>query len=120
MTALLSVLGEVALVAIVATAAVTAVRIVRGPTLADRAVGADLLTLLGVGGAAALAMGRAEMAFLDVALGLSLFGFLATVALAYFLQVPPGTARRRDDPAPLRERDLVRDAVTTGGDAHVR
>lgn len=120
MTDLLSLLGDLALLAIVGSAAVTAVRIVRGPTLADRAVGADLLTLLGVGGAAALAMGRAEMAFLDVALGLSLFGFLATVALAYFLQVPAGTPRREGPPAPRHACDRVRDAVTTGGDAHVR
>jgi multicomponent Na+:H+ antiporter subunit F len=123
MTSLLSALGEIALLVIAGSA--TAVRIALGPTLADRAVGADLLTLLGVAGAGALAVAHAQTAFLDVALGLSLFGFLATVALAYFLQVPPdGGDRRVVDPVPLREEDLARDGratgATTGADAHVR
>jgi multicomponent Na+:H+ antiporter subunit F len=79
-----------ALVFTALAAGLAGLRLLRGPSLADRAIAADLLTLIGVAGSAVLAARTAEIAFLDVALGLSLFGFVGTVALAYVLQSRQG------------------------------
>ena len=66
--------------------AVAAVRLLIGPGYADRFVALDMMTVLAVGLCAltSLATGRRE--FLDVGLGLAVFGFVATVALAAFLE----------------------------------
>jgi len=88
--ALVEAVATFGLVCAALAAALAGVRLLRGPTLADRAIAADLLTLIGVAGGATLAARTAEIAFLDVALGLSLFGFVATVALAYVLQSRQG------------------------------
>ena len=63
-----------------------ACRLIKGPTLADRIVALDLMTiqLVAFGGLAALQAGSA--AFLDVAVVLALVGFLATVCLARYLE----------------------------------
>jgi multicomponent Na+:H+ antiporter subunit F len=58
------------------------VRVARGPTVADRALGADV-ALSGLVGAVALVAIRTGAAeFLDVVLVATLLGFLATVALS--------------------------------------
>lgn len=58
------------------------VRVARGPTIADRAIGADV-ALSGVVGAVALvALRTGAEEFLDVVLVATLLGFLATVALS--------------------------------------
>lgn len=63
-----------------------AIRLVIGPTLADRIVALDMMTvqLVAFGALAALQSGSA--AFLDVAVVLALVGFLATVCLARYLE----------------------------------
>ncbi len=63
-----------------------AIRLVRGPSLADRIVALDLMTvqLVSFGGLTALQSGSAG--FLDVAVVLALVGFLATVCLARYLE----------------------------------
>lgn len=77
--------------------AVAFVRLARGPSLADRVVALDMMTvsIIAVCGVAAVATG--VYALLDVALVLALVGFLATVALARF-------AERRED----RQREDVK------------
>ncbi|QBX34829.1 pH regulation protein F [Paracoccus liaowanqingii] len=62
------------------------IRLVIGPTLADRIVALDMMTvqLVAFGGLAALQARSA--AFLDVAVVLALVGFLATVCLARYLE----------------------------------
>ncbi len=62
------------------------IRIVRGPGGPDRVVALDMLSLLGVAitGMAVLITG--SEAFIDVALGVALVGFLATVAFAAFIE----------------------------------
>lgn len=61
------------------------IRVVRGPSLADRAVAADVcfLIVVGVLGLASVDRGVAE--FVDVVLVATLLGFLATVALAWLI-----------------------------------
>lgn len=63
-----------------------AIRLVRGPSLADRIVALDVMTvqLVSFGGLAALQARNAG--FLDVAVVLALVGFLATVCLARYLE----------------------------------
>ncbi|MFO8126889.1 monovalent cation/H+ antiporter complex subunit F [Yoonia sp.] len=69
--------------------AIAFIRLAKGPSLADRVVALDMMTvsIIAVCGVTAVATGVG--ALLDVALVLALVGFLATVALARF-------AERRD------------------------
>ena len=60
-------------------------RMVVGPRLADRIVAVDMLALLGLGFIGAYAILTEEYAYLDVAIGLALVGFLATVAFARYV-----------------------------------
>jgi len=61
------------------------VRIVRGPTLADRVLGLDMLTLLGIGAIAVFALRTQLYLYLDLAIALALVGFVSTVAFARYL-----------------------------------
>ena len=69
-------------------------RIVRGPHVADRVVALDMLSLLGVAAAGLAAVATDSVAFVDVALGVALVGFLATVAFAAFIE--RGSVREGD------------------------
>ena len=62
------------------------IRIVRGPHPADRVVALDMLCLLGVAAAGLAALVSGVVSFVDVALGVALIGFLATVAFAAFIE----------------------------------
>lgn len=64
---------------------VVCIRIVRGPHAGDRVVALDMLCLVGVSVAALAAIINNSFAFIDVVLGISLIGFLATVAYANFI-----------------------------------
>jgi multicomponent Na+:H+ antiporter subunit F len=81
--------------------AIGVLRMLRGPRRADRIVAFDLLFSAGVAMAiaAALATGRAE--FLDVAIGLSLVGFVGTIGWA---RVVERTPEQRSPTAGYRER----------------
>jgi multicomponent Na+:H+ antiporter subunit F len=80
---------NISFVMVMLSLAIAFVRLALGPTLADRVVALDMMTvtIICVCGVAAIATG--VYALLDVALVLALVGFLATVALARF-------AERRD------------------------
>lgn len=69
--------------------AVAFIRLAKGPTLADRVVALDMMTVSIIAVCGVVVVGTGEPALLDVALVLALVGFLATVALARF-------AERRD------------------------
>ncbi|MEO1192655.1 MAG: cation:proton antiporter [Pseudomonadota bacterium] len=57
-----------------------------GPTLPDRVVALDLITMLAVAFAALFAVSSGQEGFLDVAIALALIAFLATVAFARFAE----------------------------------
>lgn len=80
---------DISLIMVVLSLAIAFVRLARGPSLADRVLALDMMTvtLIAVCGITAISSG--ELALLDVALVLALVGFLATVALARY-------AERRD------------------------
>lgn len=62
------------------------VRLARGPSLPDRVVALDLMTVAIVAFCGLMALRVRDTAFLDVALVLALVGFLATVALSRFAE----------------------------------
>lgn len=62
------------------------VRIVRGPAAPDRVVALDMLGLLGVAATGIAVLVSGSVAFIDIALGVALVGFLATVAFAGFIE----------------------------------
>jgi multicomponent Na+:H+ antiporter subunit F len=74
-------------------------RLVRGPSLPDRVVALDMMTILIVSFCAIYAVVAGDPAFLDVAIVLALVGFLATVALARFAERRQvrGEGRRAND-----------------------
>jgi len=61
-------------------------RIVRGPAAPDRVVALDMLSLLGVAAVGIAVVVSGSVAFIDIALGVALVGFLATVAFAGFIE----------------------------------
>ena len=62
------------------------VRLVKGPSLPDRVVAVDLITVLAVAVAGLLAITHDEPDFLDIAVALALVAFLATVAFAWYAE----------------------------------
>lgn len=77
---------EAGFILILASIALAFLRLVRGPSLPDRVVALDLITILAVAFCALFAIASEEAAFLDVAIALALVAFLATVALARFAE----------------------------------
>ena len=61
-------------------------RLVKGPSLPDRVVSVDLITVLAVAIAGLLAITYTEPDFLDIAVALALVAFLATVAFAWYAE----------------------------------
>ena len=86
---------SISFVMVMLSLAVAFVRLAKGPTLADRVVALDMMTvsIIAVCGVAAVATG--VYALLDVALVLALVGFLATVALARYAE--RADARRKEN-----------------------
>ena len=62
------------------------VRLMRGPSLPDRVVSVDLITVLAIAVAGLLAVTHTEPDFLDIAVALALVAFLATVAFAWYAE----------------------------------
>lgn len=80
--------GGVAIAAFLLLAAMicAGIRIVRGPTGPDRVVALDMLGILGVAAAGMAVVVSGSTAFIDIALGVALVGFLAAVAFAAFIE----------------------------------
>jgi multicomponent Na+:H+ antiporter subunit F len=62
------------------------VRLIRGPSLPDRVVALDLISILVAGSTAIYAIASGQAAYLDVATILALISFLGTVAFARYLE----------------------------------
>lgn len=80
----------IALCLLSAALLLSVVRIVIGPTLADRVLGLDLLTIQALGFVGTLAVRTGFFIYLDIAIALGLLGFLATIAFARYLLVRAG------------------------------
>jgi multicomponent Na+:H+ antiporter subunit F len=72
-------------------------RIARGPTLPDRVLGLDMLTSVGIGYVAVIALRTGFQFYVDIAIALALVGFLATVALARFILQRWSIQRSKDE-----------------------
>ena len=81
-------------------------RLVLGPTLPDRVVALDMMTVLIVAFCGLYALLSEDTAFIDVAIVMALVGFLATVALARYVErskvrtlhdAPEDTAKEHPD-----------------------
>jgi multicomponent Na+:H+ antiporter subunit F len=68
-------------------------RIILGPTVSDRVLALDLMTVVAMGFVGAIAVRTGLVLYLDIAIALALLGFLATVALARYIML---RADRRD------------------------
>jgi len=77
---------DVAFVLLMAAMVLAFLRLARGPSLPDRVVALDLVTILAVAFSALFAIETGEAAFLDVAIALALVAFLAAVAFARFAE----------------------------------
>jgi multicomponent Na+:H+ antiporter subunit F len=62
------------------------VRLIRGPSLPDRVVALDLISILVAGVIAIYAIETSQAVFLDVAIVLALIAFLGTVAFARYIE----------------------------------
>jgi multicomponent Na+:H+ antiporter subunit F len=63
-----------------------AVRLIRGPSLPDRVIALDLISILVAGATAIYAIASGQAAYLDVATILALISFLGTVAFARYIE----------------------------------
>ncbi|HEX2227119.1 MAG TPA: monovalent cation/H+ antiporter complex subunit F [Candidatus Binatia bacterium] len=63
-----------------------AVRLIRGPSLPDRVVALDLISILVAGTTAIYAIASGQAVFLDVATILALISFLGTAAFARYIE----------------------------------
>jgi len=82
------------------------VRLLKGPSLSDRIVALDMMTVLIVSFCGLYAIRSDDTAFVDVAIVLALVGFLATVALARFVERRVAQTDKADRPkAPKPDSD---------------
>jgi multicomponent Na+:H+ antiporter subunit F len=77
---------EIGFICVVASVVLAFIRLIKGPSLQDRVVALDFMTVAIVAFCGLAAIRYGTSAFLDVALVLALVGFLATVALARFAE----------------------------------
>ncbi|NGP18658.1 monovalent cation/H+ antiporter complex subunit F [Devosia aurantiaca] len=77
----------IALALLAAALIVSVIRIVLGPSLPDRVLALDLLTIVAMGFVGTIAVRTGLWLYLDIALALALLGFLATVALARYIML---------------------------------
>jgi multicomponent Na+:H+ antiporter subunit F len=64
----------------------TFVRLVKGPSLPDRVIALDLMSVIGIGLIATYAIATGQPILLDVAIILALLSFLGTVAFARYVE----------------------------------
>ncbi len=103
--AFLAFAAQLSLLLILIGMAVAFIRLARGPSLADRVVALDMMTVTIISFCGVFAVFMDEPSFLDVAIVLALVGFLATVALARYAE------RRLDEDE--HQRDLAEKEADT-------
>lgn len=81
-----TVVSKMLLILIAVPLSMTLIRMLKGPSYADRFVALDMLTGVAVATAALTTAVTERREFMDVGLGLALFGFVGTCALSAFLE----------------------------------
>jgi len=69
--------------------ALAVARILRGPTQADRIIALDVVFSASIALAAAVALQTGRALFLDIAIGLAIVGFVATIVWARLIDKSP-------------------------------
>jgi multicomponent Na+:H+ antiporter subunit F len=77
--------------------ALAIVRLLRGPTHADRIIALDVVFSASIALAVAASLGTGRTVFLDVAIGLGLVGFVATIVWARLIDAAPAGAGEREE-----------------------
>lgn len=62
------------------------IRLLRGPTLSDRILALDTMTILALAFICVIAIKTSVFLYLDIAISIGLVGFLATIAFARYVQ----------------------------------
>lgn len=106
MTPMLTIAIDVAFILVMLGVVGGFVRLVKGPSLPDRIVALDMMTVLIVSFCGLYAIQSGETAFVDVAIVVAIIGFLATVALARFVD----RSKHRSDPPPPQQSIKTEDA----------
>jgi multicomponent Na+:H+ antiporter subunit F len=75
---------------LMAAAALTTIRLLRGPSLPDRAVALDLLAVIVIAVVAAFAVAVEQPVYIDLILAVGLLAFLGTVAFASYVERTSG------------------------------
>ena len=83
--------------ALIAAFALSFIRLIRGPSLPDRIVALDLMTVLAAAFILVLAVDGSQDRFIDVAIALGLVSFLATVGFARYVMRRGLSRRDKDD-----------------------
>jgi multicomponent Na+:H+ antiporter subunit F len=81
-----TVASEIALSMVGIAILLAVLRLIRGPSLPDRVVALDLISILVAGATTIYAVRTGEAVFLDVAIVLALIAFLGTVAFATYIE----------------------------------
>ncbi|HUG47190.1 MAG TPA: cation:proton antiporter [Candidatus Limnocylindria bacterium] len=84
--------GTIALALVSVALFLAALRLFRGPTLADRVIALELIASLMVGIIAVISIVGEQAVLIDVAIALTLVGFLGAVAFARYIE--KGTTAR--------------------------
>lgn len=82
----LGVAVTIALVMLAVALLMTLIRLLRGPSLADRVVALDMLTVLAMGFIALRVIATGQVLFLEIAIALGLVAFLATIFFARLIE----------------------------------
>ena len=86
MSPFLELVGEACLAVLMVSAALCLYRLVSGPSVADRAVALDTLTMVFIGAICTLSMLWTSALFFDAVWILTLVGFLSSAAIARYLE----------------------------------
>jgi multicomponent Na+:H+ antiporter subunit F len=89
-TGVLGIALELTMICVVAALAAAVIRLLRGPTLADRVVALDMISVLLVVFIVVFRMLSGVEAYIYVAIGLALISFLATVSFAGYMDRAEG------------------------------
>jgi len=92
----------IAFVVLAVSLILTFVRLLRGPSLADRVVALDMLTVLAIGFIALRVIATGQALFLEIAIALGLVAFLATVFFARLIETRGGELHHGYDTAEER------------------
>jgi multicomponent Na+:H+ antiporter subunit F len=82
----LSIAAAIALAMLSIALLLAFIRLARGPSLPDRVIALDLISILAAAIAATYSIAAGQPVFLDVAIVLALISFLGTVAFARFVE----------------------------------